>query len=180
MRVERRDAELHITLDHAERRNAYSAAMRDGLVDALSLAEVDDTITHILLAGEGPSFCAGGDLTEFGTNTDGGQSHLLRTRGGAAAPLHRLAPRVEAVVHGPCIGAGIELPAFAATVRVRGEATFRLPEVQMGLIPGAGGTASIPRRIGRHRTFWLAVTGTAIGARTALRWGLTDAVDPAD
>ncbi|KQZ85264.1 hypothetical protein ASD56_02570 [Microbacterium sp. Root166] len=179
VRVERSGEELHVTFDHAERRNAYSAAMRDGLVDALSLAEADDTIACIVLAGEGPSFCAGGDLAEFGTNSDGAQSHLLRTRSGAAAPLHRLTARVEAIVHGACIGAGIELPAFAATVRVRGEATFRLPEVQMGLIPGAGGTVSVPRRIGRHRTYWLAVTGAAIDAATALRWGLADAVEPA-
>ncbi|MFB7890628.1 enoyl-CoA hydratase/isomerase family protein [Microbacterium sp. NPDC056044] len=179
VRVQRSGDELRLTLDHPERRNAYSAAMRDGLVDALGLAEADDTIARIVLAGAGPSFCAGGDLAEFGTNTDGAETHLLRTRGGAAAPLHRLASRVEAVVHGHCIGAGIELPAFAATVRVQGDAVFRLPEVQMGLIPGAGGTVSIPRRIGRHRTFWLAVTGTAIDTATALRWGLADAALPA-
>jgi enoyl-CoA hydratase/carnithine racemase len=154
--------------------------MRDALVSALLLAEADPTLTRVVLRGAGPAFCAGGDLTEFGSNPDGGQTHLLRTRGGAAAPLHRLSARVEAVVHGACIGAGIELPAFAATVRVRGEATFRLPEVQMGLIPGAGGTVSIPRRIGRHRTCWLALTGTAIDAATALRWELVDAVDPAE
>ena len=178
VRVERSGDELRVTVDHPERRNAYSAAMRDGLVEALRLAEADASVARVVLAGQGPSFCAGGDLAEFGTNTDGGQTHLLRTRGGAAALLHHLAPRIEAIVHGACIGAGIELPAFAATIRVRGEATFRLPEVQMGLIPGAGGTVSIPRRIGRHRTFWLAVTGTAIDAQTALRWGLADAVDP--
>ena len=120
-----------------------------------------------------------GDLAEFGANADGGQTHLLRTRGGAGAILHRLEPRVEAIEHGPCIGAGIELPAFAGTIRVRGDATFRLPEVAMGLIPGAGGTVSIPRRIGRHRTYWLAVTGSWIDAGTALRWRLVDAVDPA-
>ncbi|MCR2799360.1 enoyl-CoA hydratase/isomerase family protein [Microbacterium sp. zg-Y818] len=178
VRVERSAADLHLVFDHPERRNAYSAAMRDALVDALSLAEADDTITRVLISGEGPSFCAGGDLTEFGTNPDGAQSHLLRTRGGAGALMHRLAAQVQVTVHGSCIGAGIELPAFASTLRVRGEATFRLPEVHMGLIPGAGGTVSIPRRIGRHRAYWLAVTGAAINASTALEWGLVDAVDP--
>jgi enoyl-CoA hydratase/carnithine racemase len=52
-----------------------------------------------------------------------------------------------------------------------------LPEVGMGLIPGAGGTVSIPRRIGRHRTAWLALTGNTIDAGTALAWGLADSPD---
>jgi enoyl-CoA hydratase/carnithine racemase len=56
---------------------------------------------------------------------------------------------------------------------------FRLPEVAMGLIPGAGGTASIPRRIGRHRTCYLAISGVDIDLRTALAWGLVDAEAPA-
>ena len=53
---------------------------------------------------------------------------------------------------------------------------FRLPEVEMGLVPGAGGTCSIPRRIGRQRTAWLTLTGEAIDAETAERWGLVDTV----
>jgi enoyl-CoA hydratase/carnithine racemase len=58
------------------------------------------------------------------------------------------------------------------------DTTFRLPEVAMGVVPGAGGTASIPRRIGRHRTAALALSGLLIDAPTALRWGLIDRIDP--
>ena len=53
-----------------------------------------------------------------------------------------------------------------------------LPEIQMGLIPGAGGTASLPRRIGRHRATFLALSGQVIGSDQALRWGLVDAIEP--
>jgi enoyl-CoA hydratase/carnithine racemase len=70
----------------------------------------------------------------------------------------------------------VELPAFARRVVARPDARFWLPEVAMGLVPGAGGTVSIPRRIGRQRTALLALTGTAIDATTALEWGLVDAV----
>jgi enoyl-CoA hydratase/carnithine racemase len=57
------------------------------------------------------------------------------------------------------------------------DAFFELPELAMGLVPGAGGTASLPRRIGRQRTAWLALSGERIDARTALRWGLVDAIE---
>jgi enoyl-CoA hydratase/carnithine racemase len=80
-------------------------------------------------------------------------------------------------VHGDCIGAGLELPAFAGRVVAAPASRFRLPETAMGLVPGAGGTVSLPRRIGRARTAWLALSGEAINAGTALRWGLVDVVE---
>jgi enoyl-CoA hydratase/carnithine racemase len=80
-------------------------------------------------------------------------------------------------VHGPCFGAGVELPAFASNVVASADATFVLPELGMGRLPGAGGTVSIPRRIGRQRTLWLALTGAVLDAQTALRWGLVDAIE---
>jgi enoyl-CoA hydratase/carnithine racemase len=79
-------------------------------------------------------------------------------------------------VHGACVGAGVELPAFAARVVARADARFWLPELGLGLVPGAGGTVSLPRRIGRQRTAWLALSGRPIDARTALAWGLIDEV----
>ena len=165
---------LRITLNRPERRNAYGRQLRDALVGALDIAELDDTVTRIVLDGAGPSFCAGGDLAEFGTTPDLTTAHFVRTRAGAGLPLHRLAARVEARVHGSCVGAGIELPAFAGRVVAHPTATFRLPETSMGLIPGAGGTVSIPRRIGRWRTLLLALSGEPLDAATALDWGLVD------
>jgi enoyl-CoA hydratase/carnithine racemase len=74
------------------------------------------------------------------------------------------------------VGAGVEVPAAAGRVVAAPDAVFRLPEVAMGLIPGAGGTVSIPRRIGRRRACWLAISGASLDARTALAWGLVDEV----
>ncbi|MCH5675604.1 enoyl-CoA hydratase/isomerase family protein [Streptomyces gilvus] len=165
---------LHITLNRPERRNAYGREVRDALVEALEFAELDPTLERVTLDGAGPSFCSGGDLDEFGTTPDLVTAHWIRTRAGAARPLHRLAGRVEARVHGTCVGAGIELPAFAGHVTATPHTTFRLPEIGMGLVPGAGGTVSIPRRIGRWRTLHLALTGRALDAPTALAWGLID------
>ncbi|GAB2964137.1 enoyl-CoA hydratase/isomerase family protein [Amycolatopsis acidiphila] len=175
--VERAGGLLEITLNRPERRNAYGREVRDALVDALRLAVLDETVDRVLLRGAGPVFSAGGDLDEFGTTPDLATAHFVRTRGGAGRLLHQLADRVEVRLQGSCVGAGVELPAFAGTVTAHPDATFRLPEVGMGLVPGAGGTVSLPRRIGRWRTLYLALSGRALDAATAVRWGLVDAIE---
>jgi hypothetical protein len=175
VRVERVGEALTLTLDRPEKRNAFSAEMRDALCEALEVAVADETVA-VLLRGEGRAFCSGGDLDEFGTLPDPASAHVIRSTRHAARLLDRCAGRVTAQVHGACIGAGMELPAFCARVVAAPDARFRLPEVEMGLVPGAGGTCSIPRRIGRQRTAWLALTGETIDAETALSWGLVDEV----
>jgi enoyl-CoA hydratase/carnithine racemase len=179
--AERRGAELHLTLNRPQRRNAYSSEMRDALCEALAVAEGDPGIERVVIDGAGPCFSAGGDLDEFGTHPDPSTAHAVRSARNAGRLLARIAERaaLEARVHGACVGAGVELPAFATRVVARPDAWFQLPEVSMGLVPGAGGTASLPRRIGRQRTAWLALSGARLDAQTALAWGLVDAVEPA-
>jgi enoyl-CoA hydratase len=99
-----------------------------------------------------------------------------RSTRSAARLLADCADRVTARVHGRCIGAGVELPAFARRVVASEEAFFQLPEVGMGLVPGSGGTVSLPRRIGRPRSAWLALSGARLHASTALDWGLIDEI----
>ncbi|MEU5842107.1 enoyl-CoA hydratase/isomerase family protein [Rhodococcus sp. NPDC047139] len=172
-----RDGEfLHITLNRPERRNAYGTVLRDALVDALRLALLDDSVERVVLDGAGSSFCAGGDLDEFGRTPDTTLAHFVRTRGGAGRLVAELADRIEVRLHGHCIGAGIEIPAFAGRVVAAPETVFRLPEVSMGLIPGAGGTVSIPRRIGRWRSLHLFVTAAPLEVSRAFDWGLVDEI----
>jgi len=166
---------LTLTLNRPERRNAYGHAVRDALVSALQIAVVDPAVT-VALRGAGPAFCSGGDLAEFGTAPDPSMAHLIRLRHSAGQLLHDLAGRVTAHLHGACVGAGIELPAFAGRVIAASDTRIALPEVGMGLVPGAGGTVSIVRRIGRWRTAWLALTGDVLDAEQALRWGLVDEI----
>ncbi|HEY5855725.1 MAG TPA: enoyl-CoA hydratase/isomerase family protein [Aldersonia sp.] len=174
--VDREGDTLRITLNRPERRNAFGTALRDALVEALRLPLLDPSITNVVLDGAGASFCAGGDLDEFGFAPDTVTAHLIRTRAGAGRLIAQLADRTEVRLHGHCVGAGIEIPAFAGHLAADPATVFRLPEVSMGLIPGAGGTVSIPRRIGRWRALHLFVTGTALDAETALAWGLIDVV----
>ena len=174
--VVREGKHLQLILNRPAKRNAWSADLRDALCEALQLALLDPTIESIDLCGNGPAFCAGGDLNEFGAARDAAVAHLSRTTLSAAALLHRLRDKVCVRVHGACVGAGIELPAYAIRVEAHADSFFQLPEVSMGLIPGAGGTVSLPRRIGRHRTAWLALSGERLSAETALAWGLIDAL----
>lgn len=178
VRIDRHREHLTIVLDRPEVRNAFGTRMRDGLVEAFRLVAVDPTVVSVTLRGNGASFSSGGDLDEFGTAPAPPEAHLVRTTRNAGVELSHIADRVTAHVHGRCVGAGVELPAFAGRVVADPDATFLLPEIAMGLVPGAGGTASIPRRIGRHRTALLALLGEPIDASTALDWGLVDAIVP--
>jgi enoyl-CoA hydratase/carnithine racemase len=178
VRVSRSPGEIGITLDRPARRNAVDWRMRDDLVSALemALAEPDQ---RVVLRGSGPDFSAGGDLDEFGSRPDPARAHLIRLTRSPAMLLHRLAGRTTARLHGHCLGAGIELPAFATRVVAAEDTKIALPEVGLGLIPGAGGTASLPRRIGRWRTAYLALSGDTLDAGQALAWGLADEISPA-
>jgi len=176
--VDDRGDVVDIVLDRPHLHNAYNAAMRDALVAVLRGFLTAADHPTVRLRGNGPSFCSGGDLDEFGTTPDVAVAHGVRTSRAPGLLLDAFGDRAVAVVHGACIGAGTELPAFCARVEAAPDARFRLPEVAMGLIPGAGGTVSVARRIGRQRCALLALTGRAIDAPTALEWGLIDAVVP--
>ncbi len=166
--------QLQLQFNRPAYHNAYNEALKDGLCEALQLAHIDDTITSLTLSGKGPSFCAGGDLTEFGQVDNPADAHISRTTRGAAALLGSLDIDTKAYVHGACIGAGIELPSFCRHISAHPDTFFQLPEVAMGLIPGAGGTVSVLNRIGRHNAALLALSNWRIDVTTALAWGLID------
>ncbi|MEB8341405.1 enoyl-CoA hydratase/isomerase family protein [Streptomyces endophyticus] len=176
VRLDREGDRLIVTLDRPWVRNAVDAATRDALCEALTVAVVDPSVTRVDLRGSGPAFCSGGDLTEFGTSGDPARAHRVRVEHSPAALLARCAGRATAHLHGACVGAGIELASFAGRVVAAPDTRIRLPEVAMGLIPGAGGTAGIPRRIGRHRATHLALSGAELTACEAQDWGLVDEV----
>jgi enoyl-CoA hydratase len=174
--VERRGDELHIALNRPHTRNAYCAAMRDSFFEALQLLKMEQELSRAVVRGEGSCFCTGGDLAEFGAVSDTSTAHAIRSSRNMAQLLLELGTRLEFRLHRACIGAGIELPAFGARVVSERNTFMQLPEIKLGLLPGAGGTVSILRRIGRHRTAYLALSARRIPAATALQWGLIDAI----
>ena len=178
--AERGDDTLHVRFNRPQRHNAFSTDARAALLEALEVARLDPSVAEVILSGNGPSFCSGGDLAEFGTFADPASAHLARTRHSPALVLaeltERLGPACRAEIHGRALGSGLEMAAFCGHVSCRADAVLGLPELSLGLIPGAGGTVSITRRIGRWRTAHLVLTGRTIDAATALAWGLVDAV----
>jgi enoyl-CoA hydratase/carnithine racemase len=174
--VERQDNFLCMMLDRPAARNAIDREMRDQLFEAFTVAALDPEVRSVNLRATGAAFSIGGDLAEFGTTRDPAEAHQIRSRTLPALPLSACASKTEVHVQGPCIGAGIELAAFAARVTASSSAWFQLPELGMGLIPGAGGCVSLPRRIGRQRAALMILSGKRIGTKTALEWGLIDAI----
>jgi enoyl-CoA hydratase/carnithine racemase len=131
----------------------------------------------VIVRGRGPSFCAGGDLDEFGTFPSPQEAHVIRLQTSIGAAIDAIKERVTFHIHGACYGSGIELPAFASRVVAQADTTIALPEIGLGLIPGAGGTVSITQRIGVERMRQLGLSRQPIDAKTALAWGLVDALE---
>ncbi|OBA98497.1 enoyl-CoA hydratase [Mycobacteriaceae bacterium 1482268.1] len=172
---------LTIRFNRPGRHNAFSNDARAALLEALEVARLDPSIDEVILSGRGPSFCSGGDLAEFGSFADPASAHIARVGHSPALVLDELAARLEtrccARIHGQVLGSGLEMAAFCGHITAHPDSVLGLPELSLGLIPGAGGTVSVTRRIGRWRTAYLVLSGNTIDARTALDWALIDVVD---
>ena len=150
--------------------NALSAAVRTGLAAGLQAALADPAVKSIVIRGEGRGFSAGADIAEFGKP---GQGPRL---GDLCLAFENATKPVIAAIHGMALGGGLEL-ALAAHYRVaNAAAVLGLPEVNLGLLPGAGGTQRLPRLVGAAPALGLMLTGVPITAAEALALGLVDQV----
>lgn len=166
-----------VRLNMPERRNALGQAVVTGLIDAVERAAQVKNLRAVLLCGAGDkAFCAGADLKERqGLNPDQVRAFVsLLNRSFRAVET---SPKVWiAALHGACLGGGLEL-ALCADLRVaQRDAVLGLPEVRLGILPGAGGTQRLPRLIGIARAKELILTGARITAEHALTLGLVNRV----
>lgn len=174
--VERHGGLLDICLNRPVTNNAIDRTMRDMLREAFELAALDPGIERVVLRSTGRAFSVGADLAEFGTTTDPPTAHAIRMATLPAHAIVRCADKLEVHVQGACVGSALEMAAFAGRITASPQAWFQLPELAMGVIPGAGGCVSVSRRIGRQWTALMILSGRRIDARTALGWGLVDAL----
>ncbi len=170
-----------ITLDRADARNALSLDMRVSLEAALLAFDADTTKRVAVLIGSGDkAFCAGADLTAPPAAGSGPAAQLDRSNRSLVRDLNLTKP-VIAAINGMALGGGLEL-ALLCDIRIAAKnATFALPEVKIGSMPGSGGTQRLSRIVGLGRAMHLALSGDRISAEEALQMGLvSQVVEPAD
>ena len=169
---EKEGAIAHISLDRPAVLNAYNVQMRDDFSEALRAVADDPDVRALLITGEGRAFCAGADLTEFGTAPSLVIARQVRWLRDVWGQMIDLEIPVVAAVHGYCIGSGLEI-ALLCDIRMAAEDTvFAMPEVRLGMIPAAGGTQTLPRQAGASQALDLLLTGRRFTAREALEMGL--------
>ena len=166
----------HISLNRPAQRNAYSVAMRDDFAMALSAAAEDAEVRALLITGEGRAFCAGADLTEFGTAPSQVIARRARWQRDVWGQLIDLDKPIVAAVHGYCIGSGVEIMLLADVRIAASDAVFAMPELHLGMIPAAGGTQTLPASAGASMALELLLTGRRFTAGEALRGGLVSRI----
>ena len=158
--------------------NAYNVEMRDELYQVLLAIKDDPDVGAVILRGRGRAFCAGADLTEFGTAPSPAVARQVRWERDVWQAFLDVPVPMIAAVHGYCLGSGVEM-ALLCDVRIASEdAVFALPEAGLGMIPAAGGTQTLPRHLGPARALDLLLTRRRIDAHEALALGLVGGVVP--
>ena len=178
--VERRQGVAVLTINRPDKLNALNTQVHTEAVAALNELKHDDSIRVVVLTGAGEkSFIAGADIAEFQEQTPVTQRNLFH-ESTLFNSIDIFPKPVIAMVNGFCLGGGNEL-ALACDIRICSEtARFSQPEINLGVIPGGGGTQRLTRLIGEGRAMEIMMTGDMIDAETALRFGLINHVYPAE
>jgi len=177
--LERDDRVVTLTLDRPEVLNAYDRGMRDAIFAALEWLHGEPGVSVLVVRGNGRAFSTGGDLAEFGTAPSPVRAREVRQQRDVWRLWSTLPCLSIAAVHGHAVGGGLEMALLCDLVVCANDASFALPETGLGLIPGVGGTQTLPRAIGEGRAAAVLLAGEVIGARAAVRIGLAQrAVSP--
>jgi enoyl-CoA hydratase len=176
--VERQDRVAFITINRPEKRNALNLKTREEGAAALDELAEDDSVRVVIITGAGDkAFIAGADIGEFAGRTSVEQRSVMLGRSLFTA-IDSFPKPVIAMINGYCLGGGNEL-AMACDLRIASEtASFGQPEINLGIIPGGGGTQRLTRLVGEGKAMELILTGEIIDARTAALLGLVNMVVP--
>lgn len=159
-----------VRLNRPERRNALATSLLQEIAAALETAEADDNLRAVVITGNEKVFAAGADLNELAQS--GADDPVETPRFKAWAAIRAFPKPIIAAVEGWCLGAGAELMMCADIVVAGTGAKIGQPETNLGIIPGAGGTAILPRLVGRALAMKMVLTGEPISAEEAMRAGL--------
>jgi len=174
---EKNGAIAHISLNRVHVLNAYNIKMRDELYEVLSAIKDDDEVKVVILSGQGEkAFCAGADLSEFLSAPSVIIARQIRFRRDIWKLFYTLPQPLIAALHGYVLGSGLEMALFCDIRICTPDTLFGMPEVSLGIIPGAGGTQTLPRIVGMGKAMELLLTGKWIDASEALEIGLVNRV----
>jgi len=178
--VERRDRVAIITINRPDKRNALNIKTREEGAALLEELRNDTSIGVVVITGAGDkAFIAGADIAEFAGRTAMMQRDVMTARSLFTA-IDTFPKPIIAMINGYCLGGGCEL-ALACDLRIASEtASFGQPEINLGIIPGGGGTQRLTRLVGEGKAMELILTGDIIDAKSAYAIGLVNAVVPAD
>ncbi len=178
--VERRERVAIIAINRPEKRNALNIQTRAEGAAVLDELRADDSVRVLVITGAGDkAFIAGADIAEFAERTAISQREVMRERSLFNA-IDGFPKPIIAMVNGYCLGGGCEV-ALACDIRIASEkASFGQPEINLGIIPGGGGTQRLTRLVGEGKAMELILTGEIIDAHTAFTLGLANHVVPAD
>ena len=174
------DRTAHVRLDRPHVLNAFNMQMRDDLYEMLQAVQDDPEVEVVILSGEGRSFCAGADLTEFGTAPSLAAAREVRWQRDIWGIFLNMPKPIIAAIHGHCVGSGLEIAALCDFRIASEDALFSMPEVALGMIPAAGGTQTLPRILGIPAALELLLTTKQLNAAEALKLGLVGKVAAED
>jgi enoyl-CoA hydratase/carnithine racemase len=173
---EKRGSIALVSLNRPEVLNAYNVAMRDALYETLLAVRDDPEVRAMVLRGNGPAFCTGGDVKEFGTAPSPLGARAARWGRDVWGTLRALRQPTLAAVHGYAVGGGWEMALLCDQCLASDDARFSLPETGLAMIPGVGGTQTAPRALGLGRAMDCVLTGRWLTAREAFELGLVTRV----
>ncbi len=174
-------AVAHIVLNRPRVMNAYNVQMRDELFFTLEAVRDDPDVRVAVISGAGErAFCAGADLTEFGTAPSQIIARQVRWERDIWGLFLALRKPLVAAMRGYVIGSGVEIACLCDIRIAADDAQFALPEVALGMIPAAGGTQTLRRVVGASRALEMVLSNRRVGAEEARRIGLAHTVVPAD
>jgi len=169
----------YVTLNRPQALNAYSVQMRDDLFEVLGAIRADGEVRVAVVKGAGEkAFCAGADLTEFLTAPSVVKARRIRGVRDLWGLFLEVPQPLIAALHGYVLGSGLEIALFCDLRIAADDAIFGLPEVGLGIIPGAGATQTLPRAMGLARSLDMLLTSRRLDAKEAFQYGLVSRVVP--
>lgn len=172
---EKTDTIAHVTLNRPQALNAFSVQMRDDLYEVLSAIKADEEIRVVVFKGAGEkAFCAGADLKEFLTAPSAVKARRIRAVRDLWGLFRSIPQPLIAALHGYVLGSGIEIALFCDLRIASYDVVFGLPEVGLGILPGAGATQTLPRVLGLPRALDMLLTGRRLNGEEAFQMGLVN------